>query len=112
MATLASIDFLVTQKPALYRRFLAGRLQAAWDVSNESAGTTNHADRIIWATKIFNDYEADGLKEFRRFHGSFGKDVYTCLQVESAVNAKKSPAGTAKDIVSKRIRDIQGKKND
>jgi len=62
--------------------------------------------------KNCKDFNSLTLKEFRQFHGSFGKDVYTCLQVESAVNAKKSPAGTAKDIVSKRIRDIQGKKND
>jgi argininosuccinate lyase len=52
------------------------------------------------------------LKEFRRFHGSFDKDVYECLRVENSVNAKKSPGGTTKDVVRKRIMAIRGKEND
>ncbi len=52
------------------------------------------------------------LKEFCRFHGSFDNDVYTCIQVENSVNAKKSPGGTARDVVRKRIAEIQGKADD
>jgi argininosuccinate lyase len=52
------------------------------------------------------------LEEFHQFHEGFQKDVYDCLKVENSVNAKKSLGGTAKDSVHKRIRVIQGKKND
>ncbi|MBM4272773.1 MAG: argininosuccinate lyase [Deltaproteobacteria bacterium] len=46
------------------------------------------------------------LEEFRKFHRRFGKDVYTCLGVEHAVNSKRSPGGTARELVLKRLKDI------
>ena len=52
------------------------------------------------------------LKEFQRFHKEFSKDIYTILEVEHAVNAKKSLGGTAKDNVRRRIRGIKGEKID
>jgi argininosuccinate lyase len=60
--------------------------------------------------KNCKDLNSLTLKEFRQFHGSFDKDVYACLPVESAVNAKKSLGGTAQDVVRKRIKAIEGKK--
>jgi argininosuccinate lyase len=50
------------------------------------------------------------LEEFRQFHRVFGEDVYTRLKVENAVNSKKSPGGTAKESVLKRIKSIRGRK--
>jgi argininosuccinate lyase len=52
------------------------------------------------------------IKEFRQFHKDFCRGVYTCLQVKNAVNAKKSLGGTARDLVRKRIHDIQRTESD
>ncbi len=50
------------------------------------------------------------LAEFRRFHRSFEKDIYTRLRVKQAVHSKKSLGGTAKGNISLRIKEIRGKK--
>ncbi len=50
------------------------------------------------------------LAEFRRFHRSFGEDVYAFLKAEHAVQSKKSAGGTAKKNVSLRLKNIRGKK--
>jgi argininosuccinate lyase len=50
------------------------------------------------------------VKEFRRFHKSFGEDVYSNLKLENAVNSKNSPGGTSRAAVLARIRDIEGGK--
>jgi hypothetical protein len=66
-ATLQQIHNAVVGAPLLRQRFAAARLKAAWDVLNESAGTTNHAARLAWANKVIASYEADLDPEFRRF---------------------------------------------
>jgi argininosuccinate lyase len=50
------------------------------------------------------------LAEFRRFHRSFGEDVYAFLKAEHAVQSKNSAGGTAKKNVSLRLKNIRGKK--
>ena len=51
------------------------------------------------------------LGEFRKFYRGFGSDVYECLKVESAVNAKSSYGGTAEKMVWKRLTEIGGGSN-
>jgi len=50
------------------------------------------------------------IKEFRRFYKGFDEDVYECLQVENAVNARRTLGGTAEKMVLKRIEEIEGGK--
>lgn len=50
------------------------------------------------------------IPEFQRFHPVFAEDVFPCLSVENAVNAKNVPGGTAGEQVARRIREIEGKK--
>lgn len=64
MAALAVIDTFAVGQPALQTRFRAARLQVAWNVLAESAGTANHAARLVWAKKIFANYTADDSKEY------------------------------------------------
>ena len=52
------------------------------------------------------------IKEFRRFYKGFDEDVYECLQVENAVNARRTLGGTAEKMVLKRIGEIEGGKDD
>lgn len=59
MATLATIQTFAIGNPALKQRFQAGRLQNAWNITTESVGTTNHAPRLVWAKKIFENLNAD-----------------------------------------------------
>jgi hypothetical protein len=67
MSALKQLNDLIVGTPELEQRFKAGRLKSAWDVLNEDAETPNHAQRLVWANKIIDDYEADSKKEFRRF---------------------------------------------
>ncbi len=48
------------------------------------------------------------MEEFHRFHGDFGKDIYTRIAVKKVVNARKGVGGTSEARVLKRIRDITG----
>jgi hypothetical protein len=61
MATLAQISAFV-EEPDFLKRFLAGRLQVAWNILAEAPPVTN---RVQWANKIFTDFDADGHKEYR-----------------------------------------------
>ncbi|MDO9529514.1 MAG: argininosuccinate lyase [Syntrophales bacterium] len=56
-----------------------------------------------------NDKELSDLtiEEFRKFHSSFDKDVYGCLTAEGSVSSKKSYGGTAREVVLKRIEEIE-----
>ena len=67
MATLAGIQQFAVWQPALFSLFKAARLQVAWNVLAESAGTANHAARLVWAKKIFTNYDQDDGKEYRWF---------------------------------------------
>jgi hypothetical protein len=64
---LQALDDFVINSSGLESRFRAARLQAAWDITNESPNETNHAQRAAWAEKIIETYEGDLDKEFRRF---------------------------------------------
>ncbi len=48
------------------------------------------------------------LRDFRRFHKSFEKDVFRCLTVRQSVNARKINGGTAEQNVRERIAEIEG----
>jgi argininosuccinate lyase len=43
------------------------------------------------------------LEEFRRFSPEIGEDVYSCLELENVVDARKSEGGTAKEQVLKTL---------
>jgi argininosuccinate lyase len=51
------------------------------------------------------------LGEYRKFYRGFDRDVYDCLKVENAVNAKSSHGGTAEQMVRKRLAEIGGGSN-
>ncbi len=56
-----------------------------------------------------NDKELSDLtiEEFRKFWPGFDKDIYGCLTAEGSVNSKKSYGGTAREVVLKRIEELQ-----
>ena len=49
------------------------------------------------------------LGEYRKFYQGFDEDIFACLKVENAVNAKNSLGGTAEKIVRKRLAEIEGR---
>lgn len=60
MATYGEIgNYWKTANSILWQRFLGGCMKAAYDVSNESAGTTNHANRLVWANVVLGGTEAE-----------------------------------------------------
>lgn len=69
MATLDEIHALAVGMPLLRQRFAAARLKAAWDILNEDAGTTNHAERLVWANAVLGAYDGTPFVEveYRRF---------------------------------------------
>lgn len=67
MATLNEVHQLVNGSPDLRQRFLAARVEACWDVAEESPSTTNHANRLSWAESILDDYNAHSQREYTRF---------------------------------------------
>ena len=56
-----------------------------------------------------NDKELSDLtiKEFGEFYSGFDEDVYGCLTAEGSVSSKKSYGGTAREVVLKRIEEIE-----
>jgi argininosuccinate lyase len=51
------------------------------------------------------------IDEFRHFHEGFREDVYERLTVESSINARNIPGGTSKEMVLRRIAEIEEKKS-
>ncbi len=49
------------------------------------------------------------LGEYRKFYQGFDEDIFACLKIENAVNAKNSLGGTAEKIVRKRLAEIEGR---
>ena len=49
------------------------------------------------------------LSEYRKFYQGFDEDIFACLKVENAVNAKNSLGGTAEKNVRKRLAEIEGR---
>lgn len=66
MATLAVIDSFAVGNPPVYTKFLSARLQKAWDILAENAGSPT-APRKAWAVKIFTNYTQDATKEYNWF---------------------------------------------
>jgi argininosuccinate lyase len=56
-----------------------------------------------------NDKELSDLtiEEFGEFYSGFDEDVYGCLTAEGSVSSKKSYGGTAREVVLKRIEEIE-----
>jgi argininosuccinate lyase len=51
------------------------------------------------------------IDEFRHFHEGFREDVYDRLTVASSINARNIPGGTSKEMVLRRITEIEEKKS-
>lgn len=66
MATLDLIQQFANSGHPLEQKFLASRLQVAWNILPETTGA-NLVARQAWARKIFTDYRADCGKEYRWF---------------------------------------------
>ena len=49
------------------------------------------------------------LGEYRKFCQGFDEDIFACLKIENAVNAKNSLGGTAEKNVRKRLAEIEGR---
>lgn len=64
---LTDIHNLINGAPELRQRFQAARVEAAWDVLNESEATENHVNRLAWAESILDDYNAHAQREYTRF---------------------------------------------
>lgn len=47
------------------------------------------------------------MEEFRRFYEGFDRDIYRCLGVKESVDSRKSPGGTSRSQVQKRIQEIE-----
>ena len=47
------------------------------------------------------------MEEFRLFYEGFNEDVYMCLMVENSISARNIPGGTSKEMVLKRVREIE-----
>jgi argininosuccinate lyase len=56
-----------------------------------------------------NDKELSDMtiEEFGEFYSGFDEDVYGCLTAEGSVSSKKSYGGTAREVVLKRIEEIE-----
>jgi hypothetical protein len=67
MATLNQIYSLLAGSPDLEQRFLAARVHASWDIYNESGSTENHANRLLWAESIMDEYYVRKSPEYIRF---------------------------------------------
>lgn len=67
MPTLAQVHDFAAGAPILLQKFQAARLEVAWAIAAEPTNTPNNAARVLWANKIFADYDADLGKEYRRF---------------------------------------------
>jgi hypothetical protein len=57
------IDAARNKSGNLYRQVMAATAKAAQDIVNESAGTANHAARLLWAQRIRSG-GVRGLEEF------------------------------------------------
>jgi argininosuccinate lyase len=49
------------------------------------------------------------LGEYRKFYQGFDEDIFACLKIKNAVNAKNSLGGTAEKNVRKRLAEIEGR---
>lgn len=58
MATLSEVYNLRYESASLKNRVTAAIAKAAQDVLNEDPGTTNHADRIVWADAALSNAPA------------------------------------------------------
>lgn len=90
MATLAQIQNYALGNPALKQRFLAARIQAAWDILAEPGGGTSPA-RIAWRLKILGDTSKDLDREYVWFLSHASVQNGTALTDDAAlVTAAKS----------------------
>lgn len=64
MATLAEVFNLHVTAASLRNRCAAAVAKAAMDVLNEDPGTSNHANRVIWANDALINAEAVAARMF------------------------------------------------
>jgi hypothetical protein len=58
MATLNELWNLRYETQTLRARVAAACAKAAWDILYEDPGTTNHANRLVWAADVWRDAPA------------------------------------------------------
>jgi hypothetical protein len=63
MATLLEIQTFALGNPALKQRFVAARIQVAWNILAEAGGGTT-PERVAWRMKIFRSVDADLDREY------------------------------------------------
>ena len=59
MALVDIYNCWLGESGTLRAKFIAACLKSAYDIINEDAGTTNHANRVTWANVILNGSRAD-----------------------------------------------------
>jgi hypothetical protein len=88
MATLQQIQDFATGNQQLRQRFLAGRLQVAWNIMGENPPV---AGRVAWAKKIFENYDGDADAEYLHFlsHSSIqtSGNAITDAQIVTAITS-------------------------
>lgn len=85
------------QSGLLRAKFIGACLKAAYAISNESAGTANHTNRLIWANSVLNgsvsEVEAKAMQHLRYAIASNStlqtvQDAATDNDVEYIVNSQ------------------------
>jgi hypothetical protein len=66
MATYTELYNLYASGSSLLARFEVACMVAAHNILNESAGTPNHANRVIWANAVLEDSKAMSNRMLRR----------------------------------------------
>lgn len=98
MATLAELSGFLND-PSLTSKCNAACLVAAAAIINEDAGTANHANRLLWAKKVFQDPVGQGTLMLRAVLAL--NSTATTAQITGAADATiQSAVNTAVNVVA------------
>jgi hypothetical protein len=98
MATLAEL-FSELNDPVLQQKTNAACLVAANLVTTEAAGTANHANRLKWAKRVFQDPVGQGLLMLRAVLAA--NNAATLAQITGASDATiQSAVNAAIDVLA------------
>lgn len=92
MATLTELSSLLND-PTLTSKCNAACLVAASAIIGENSGTSNHANRLLWAKKVFQDPVSQGQLMLRAVLAANNAATLTAINtasdatIQSAVNA-------------------------
>lgn len=98
MATLTELSSLLNDGP-LTDKTKAACLVAAQAIITENSGTTNHANRLKWAKKVFQDPVSQGTLMLRAVLAA--NSTATLTQINSASDSTiQTAVNAAVDVVA------------